>query len=64
MILREIFLETNENGVLLVNDRILSQMGIVNINGIIPDRKKKQAHASRLRDRGVEVAKTVIYRKS
>lgn len=28
MILREIFLETNENGVLLVNDRILSQMGI------------------------------------
>lgn len=28
MILREIFLETNENGVLLVNDHILSQMGI------------------------------------
>ncbi|WP_373264842.1 hypothetical protein [Hungatella hathewayi] len=28
MILREIFLETNENGVLLINDRILSQMGI------------------------------------
>lgn len=28
MILREIFLETNENGVLLVSDHILSQMGI------------------------------------
>ena len=28
MMLREIFLETNENGVLLVNDHILSQMGI------------------------------------
>lgn len=28
MILREIFFETNENGVLLVNDHILSQMGI------------------------------------
>ncbi len=28
MILRKIFLETNENGVLLVNDHILSQMGI------------------------------------
>lgn len=28
MILREIFLETNENGELLINDRILSQMGI------------------------------------
>lgn len=28
MILREIFLETNEHGELLVNDHILSQMGI------------------------------------
>ena len=28
MILREIFLDTNENGELLVNDHILSQMGI------------------------------------
>ncbi|WP_373265580.1 hypothetical protein [Hungatella hathewayi] len=28
MILREIFLETNENGELIINDRILSQMGI------------------------------------
>ncbi|WP_373264847.1 hypothetical protein [Hungatella hathewayi] len=42
MILKEIFLETNENGVLLVNDHILSQMEIVNINGIIPDRKKNK----------------------